>query len=144
MMRLTHKFNTAKTLVPAPEFGQEGQNSTIGLIHFGTTAISVPEAMDILGERQIHLDTMRLRAFPFSQKVEDFIASHDKVFVVEQNRDGQMRSLLVNEIGIDPARLVPILNFDGFPITARTMANMISEHLGQGEQEQSQGGFAAE
>jgi 2-oxoglutarate/2-oxoacid ferredoxin oxidoreductase subunit alpha len=144
MTRLLHKFETAKTLVPAPEFGQEGQNSTMGLIHFGTTAIAVPEAMAMLGDRQIHLDTMRIRAFPFSKEVEDFISAHDKVFVVEQNRDAQMRSLLVNECGIDPARLVPILNFDGFPVTARTLTEMISEHLGQGEQEQSQGGFAAE
>jgi 2-oxoglutarate/2-oxoacid ferredoxin oxidoreductase subunit alpha len=144
MHRLSHKFDTAKTLVPAPEFGQEGQDSTMGLIYFGTTAISVPEAMGMLGDRRIHLDTMRLRAFPFSKEVEDFIASHDKVFVVEQNRDGQMRSLLVNECGIDPARLVPILNFDGFPITARTIADMVSEHLGQGEQDEAQGGVAAE
>jgi 2-oxoglutarate/2-oxoacid ferredoxin oxidoreductase subunit alpha len=144
MHRLSHKFDTAKTLVPAPEFGQDGQDSTMGLIYFGTTAISVPEAMGMLGDRRIHLDTMRLRAFPFSNEVEDFIASHDKVFVVEQNRDGQMRSLLVNECGIDPARLVPILNFDGFPITARTIADMVSEHLGQGEQDEARGGVAAE
>jgi 2-oxoglutarate ferredoxin oxidoreductase subunit alpha len=146
MRRLSHKFETAKTLVPAPEFGQAEQGSTMGLIHFGTTAIAVPEAMELLADRQIHLDTMRLRAFPFSKEVEDFIHSHEKVFVVEQNRDAQMRSLLVNECGIDPARLVPILNFDGFPITAVAIADMVTEQLGEGEDagEQAQGGFAAE
>jgi 2-oxoglutarate ferredoxin oxidoreductase subunit alpha len=100
--------------------------------------------MELLADRQIHLDTMRLRAFPFSQEAEDFINSHEKVFVVEQNRDAQMRSLLVNECGIDPARLVPVLNFDGFPITAVAIADMVSEHLGQGADDQAQGGFAAE
>ena len=144
MRRLAHKFETAKTLVPAPEFGQAEQGATMGLIHFGTTAIAVPEAMELLADRQIHLDTMRLRAFPFSQEAEDFINSHEKVFVVEQNRDAQMRSLLVNECGIDPARLVPVLNFDGFPITAVAIADMVSEHLGQGADDQAQGGFAAE
>jgi len=146
MRRLSHKFETAKTLVPAPEFGRAEQGSTMGLIHFGTTAIAVPEAMELLADRQIHLDTMRLRAFPFSKEVEDFIHSHEKVFVVEQNRDAQMRSLLVNECGIDPARLVPILNFDGFPITAVAIADMVTEQLGEGEDagEQAQGGFAAE
>jgi 2-oxoglutarate ferredoxin oxidoreductase subunit alpha len=146
MRRLSHKFETAKTLVPAPEFGQAEQGSTMGLIHFGTTAIAVPEAMELLADRQIHLDTMRLRAFPVSKEVEDFIHSHEKVFVVEQNRDAQMRSLLVNECGIDPARLVPILNFDGFPITAVAIADMVTEQLGEGEDagEQAQGGFAAE
>lgn len=144
MRRLARKFDTAKALVPAPEFGQAEQGATMGLIHFGTTAIAVPEAMELLADRQIHLDTMRLRAFPFSKEVEDFINSHEKVFVVEQNRDAQMRSLLVNECGIDPARLVPILNFDGFPITAVAIADMVSEHLGQGADDQAQGGFAAE
>jgi 2-oxoglutarate ferredoxin oxidoreductase subunit alpha len=144
MRRLSRKFDTAKTLLPGPVFGQVNQGATLGLIHFGTTAIAIPEAMELLAERKIHLDTMRVRAFPFSREVEDFIKSHEKVFVVEQNRDAQMRSLLVNECGIDPARLVPVLNFDGFPITAAAIADMVSEHLGQGERDQAQDGFAAE
>ncbi|MEL0022557.1 MAG: hypothetical protein VW709_22070, partial [Rickettsiales bacterium] len=144
MRRLSRKFDTAKTLLPGPVFGQANQGATLGLIHFGTTAIAIPEAMELLAERKIHLDTMRVRAFPFSREVEDFIKSHEKVFVVEQNRDAQMRSLLVNECGIDPARLVPVLNFDGFPITAAAIADMVSEHLGQGEWDQAQDGFAAE
>ncbi len=144
MRRLSRKFDTAKTLVPGPVFGQTEQGSTMGLIHFGTTAIAIPEAMDMLAERKIHLDTMRVRAFPFSREVEDFINSHEKVFVVEQNRDAQMRSLLVNECGIDPARLVPVLNFDGFPITAAAITEMVCDHLGQGERDQAQDGYAAE
>jgi 2-oxoglutarate ferredoxin oxidoreductase subunit alpha len=72
---------------------------------------------------------MRLRAFPFPESVDQFIAGHDKVFVVEQNRDAQMHSLLVNELSIDPARLVKVLHYDGTPITARFITESISQHL---------------
>jgi 2-oxoglutarate ferredoxin oxidoreductase subunit alpha len=70
---------------------------------------------------------MRVRAFPFGEEVEDFVAAHERVYVVEQNRDAQLRTLLVAECGIDPARLVPVLNFDGNPITARFIADAIAE-----------------
>ena len=72
---------------------------------------------------------MRVRAFPFHHSVDDFIVDHDLVFVVEQNRDGQLRSLIINECGIDPARLVAILHYDGTPITARFIASGIGERL---------------
>jgi 2-oxoglutarate ferredoxin oxidoreductase subunit alpha len=72
---------------------------------------------------------LRIRAFPFHQDVPDFIAAHDSVFVVEQNRDAQLRSLIVNECALDPVRLVPILHYDGTPITARFIARAIGEHL---------------
>jgi len=72
---------------------------------------------------------MRLRAFPFSDAVTDFVNAHDQIFLVEQNRDAQMRSLLVNECGIDPARFISILHFDGAPITARFIIATIAERL---------------
>jgi 2-oxoglutarate ferredoxin oxidoreductase subunit alpha len=75
------------------------------------------------------LDRLRVRAFPFHSSVASFLADHDFVFVVEQNRDAQMRSLIVNECGVDPVRLVPILNYDGSPITARFIAQEIGEAL---------------
>ena len=75
------------------------------------------------------LDRMRIRAFPFHSSVNSFVADHDFVFVVEQNRDAQLRSLIVNECGIDPVRLVPILHYDGTPITARFIAKAIGDHL---------------
>ncbi len=143
MERLTRKFDTAKTLVPTPQFGQKGQNATIGLIHFGTTAIAVPEAMEILAQRQIFMDTMRIRSFPFSEEVERFIRDHDRVFLVEQNRDGQMRSLLINECSIDPAHIVPILNYDGFPITAQCIADLINDSLSKTELKRTASDFAA-
>jgi 2-oxoglutarate ferredoxin oxidoreductase subunit alpha len=71
---------------------------------------------------------MRLRAFPFPASVADFIARHERVFVVEQNRDAQMRTLLVNELEIDPARLVKVLHYDGTPITARFITDAITTH----------------
>ena len=77
----------------------------------------------------LHLDTLRVRAFPFPDSVADFVAAHDKVFIVEQNRDAQLRSLIVNEFGIDPAKLVPVLHYDGTPITARFIADAIGKQM---------------
>jgi 2-oxoglutarate ferredoxin oxidoreductase subunit alpha len=85
------------------------------------------EALDVLEVEGVHLDAMRLQAFPFPQSVDDFIAAHDKVFVVEQNRDAQMHSMIVNELDINPAQLVRVLHYDGTPITARFIANAIRE-----------------
>ena len=87
------------------------------------------EAFDALQADGIHVDTLRVRAFPFSAAVDRFIAEHETVFVVEQNRDAQLRMMLVNEQEIDPARLQPILHYDGTPITARFIARAIGEHL---------------
>ncbi len=87
------------------------------------------EALDVLEADGLHLDALRLRAFPFPDSVSDFIAGHEKVFVVEQNRDAQMRSMLVNELGFDPARLVPVLHYDGTPITARFIAKAIRDNV---------------
>ena len=85
----------------------------------------------MLDDRDIKIDTMRIRAFPFSKEVEDFIHGHEKVFLVEQNRDAQLRALLVNECEIDPAKIIPILNYDGSPITAKCIVDLISEGLGK-------------
>ena len=87
------------------------------------------EAIHMIEARGHALDRMRVRAFPFHSSVNSFVAGHDFVFVVEQNRDGQMRSLIVNECGIDTVRLVPILHYDGTPITARFIAKSIGDHL---------------
>ncbi|MBU2288185.1 MAG: 2-oxoacid:acceptor oxidoreductase subunit alpha [Gammaproteobacteria bacterium] len=129
MERLQKKFATAASLVPQPVLHPaEGGAAELGVIYFGSTSPSLHEALDSLAERGIRLDALRLRAFPFPASVAQFIALHAKVFVVEQNRDAQMRSLLVNELGIDPARLVPVLHFDGTPITARFIVGAIEAH----------------
>jgi len=99
------------------------------VLYFGSTSPAMREALDALETEAIHVDAMRLQAFPFPESVGRFIAEHDKVFVAEQNRDGQMRSLLINELDIDPARLVRVLHYDGTPITARFIANAIRKHV---------------
>ena len=87
------------------------------------------EALHALGNQGLHVDALRLRAFPFPESVTDFIAAHDQVFVVEQNRDAQMLKLLVNECAIDPARFISILHYDGAPVTARFVIKAISERM---------------
>ncbi len=99
------------------------------MIYFGSTSPAMHEALEALEARGIHLDAMRLRAFPFPESVVQFLAEHRQVFVVEQNRDAQMRSLLINELDIDPARLVRVLHFDGTPITARFVTGAIAAHV---------------
>jgi 2-oxoglutarate ferredoxin oxidoreductase subunit alpha len=129
MERLLRKFETAKALVPQPMVVQSDLPTRHGAIFFGSTSPAMAEAIVALQADGIPLDTLRLRAFPFPDSVREFIDAHESVFVVEQNRDGQMRSLLVNEFGIDPARLVPVLHYDGTPITARFIAGAIAARL---------------
>ena len=129
MQRLLRKLDTAKGLVPAPIIQTAKQPSQYGVIYFGSTSAAMDEAMAKLEDEGVHLDTMRLRAFPFADSVINFINAHDQVFIVEQNRDAQMRMLLVNECAIDPARCISILHYDGTPITARFITKEISERL---------------
>jgi 2-oxoglutarate ferredoxin oxidoreductase subunit alpha len=130
--RLLRKLETAKTLVPAPVRRAARRPTRCGAIYYGSTSPAMDEALDLLERRDIHLDTLRLRAFPFTEEVATFVSAHDRVFVVEQNRDAQMRALLVNECGIDPARLVPVLHYDGTPIPARFIADDIAAQLSAG------------
>jgi len=127
--RLLRKFDTAKALVPQPIVQNAKQSTRYGAIYFGSTSPAMAEAIEMLEDRGSHLDTLRLRAFPFPDTVADFIAAHETVFVVEQNRDAQMKSLLVNEFGIDPAKLVSVLHFDGTPITARFIVDVMGEQM---------------
>ena len=129
MQRLLKKFETAKRLVPAPEFVPAAEPTRFGLLAFGSSMPAVREALAELADRGVHLDTLRIRAFPFARAVEEFVAAHERVFVVEQNRDGQLRQLLVNECGIDPARLWPVLHYDGTPITARFLTRAVLDRL---------------
>ena len=127
--RLLRKFATAATLVPQPVLRPAAEPTRLGVIHFGSTSPAMHEALEDLDATGIHIDALRLRAFPFPASVEQFLAGHDTVFVVEQNRDAQMRSLLVNELEIDPKRLIKVLHFDGTPITARFITSAIKRHL---------------
>ncbi|MBU3545213.1 2-oxoacid:acceptor oxidoreductase subunit alpha [Polynucleobacter sp. MWH-Mekk-B1] len=130
MERLLRKFETAATMVPQPVVKPASKTSKFGVIYFGSTSPAMEEALDALGEDGVFLDAMRLRAFPFPKSVKEFIDSHEKVFVVEQNRDAQMHTLLMNELEIVNNNLVKVLHYDGTPITARFIANAIQKSLG--------------
>src|SRR5690349_16338290 len=117
------------TATPATARKARSMPTKYGVIYFGSTAPAMDEAILMLEAAGHSLDRLRVRAFPFHSSVSSFIADHDFVYVVEQNRDAQLRSLIVNEISIDPVRLVPILHYDGTPITARFIARSIGDHL---------------
>ena len=127
--RLLRKFETAKALVPAPVRRDAAKATRSGVIYFGSTTAAMHEALDMLEADGRSLDALRVRGFPFSEEVDAFIAAHDQVFVVEQNRDAQLRLLIMNECGVDPAKLTAILHFDGTPITARFIAGAIGEAM---------------
>jgi 2-oxoglutarate/2-oxoacid ferredoxin oxidoreductase subunit alpha len=127
--RLLRKFETAKKMIPAPVRRDAKQKSKYGVLYFGSTGPSMNEALGTLEEQGIHLDAMRLRGFPFADEVINFVLEHEQVFFVEQNRDAQCRTLLITESNLDPARIVPVLHYDGTPITARFIIDKISALL---------------
>ncbi len=129
MERLLKKFHTAATLVPKPIVRNAKQPTKIGAIYFGSTTPSMHEALEQLEAQGHHINAMRVRGFPFGQEVYDFIHAHEEICVVEQNRDAQLRSLLMIEGGINPARLTSILHYDGTPITARFLIDAIGKRL---------------
>ena len=126
MDRLLVKWNTAATLIPAPEIS--GHRHRVGIVYYGTTAVPMAEALDFLADDGVRLDTMRIRGFPFPDAVVEFIDAHEFVFVVEQNRDGQMKTLLVNETGCDPAKMVSVLSYGGLSISADTIRERVRRH----------------
>jgi 2-oxoglutarate ferredoxin oxidoreductase subunit alpha len=129
MQRLLAKFETAKSLVPAPVARPAKRRTPHGVIYFGSTTPAMHESLEALEEAGVHVDALRVRAFPFCDAVMEFIAAHETVFVVEQNRDGQLRTLIMNEGGVDPAKLTAVLNYDGAPITARFITAEISRAM---------------
>jgi len=130
MERLLLKWETAKTLVPPAELHSAGRATDQGVLFFGSSTASTLEALDLLAEEGIHLDGLRVRAFPFGAEVLEFIAAHQQVFVVEQNRDGQLRKLLIAECDIEPGSLRAVNWFDGMPITARFIRDAIRSGIG--------------
>lgn len=125
MERLLRKWETAAGLVPKAEIVEGPRPRPYGLVYYGTSAEAMGETASLLRRAGIEADSMRLRAFPFGAEVRAFLERHETVFVVEQNRDGQMRQLLVNELERDPAHLVPILQYDGMPLAATAIAGAI-------------------
>ena len=128
VQRLLRKFESAKKLVPAPLLYPADKPARFGAIFYGSTSPAMQEALDVLAHRGIHVNALRVRSFPFPDEINDFVASHPWVFVIEQNRDAQLKSLLVNEAKINASRLLSVLHYDGTPITARFIVDQISQH----------------
>jgi len=128
MQRLLRKFETAKSLVPKPLLYPAERPARFGAIFYGSTSASMQEALDVLAARGIHVNALRVRGFPFQEEINDFVASHPWVFVIEQNRDAQLKTMLVNEAKVNPTRLLSVLHYDGTPITARFIVDQISQH----------------
>jgi 2-oxoglutarate ferredoxin oxidoreductase subunit alpha len=127
MQRLLKKFETAKRLVPKPILNASKEPARFGAIYYGSTSPAMAEALDALSRQGIYVNALRVRSFPFQDEIFDFVASHSKVFVIEQNRDAQLKTLLVNDAGINPASLISVLHYDGTPITARYITAEIAE-----------------
>ena len=127
--RLLTKWETARGLVPrALERKAEAPTRT-GVLAYGSSDGAVNEALDRLGEQGIHLDYLRVRGFPFGDEVEQFLANHDTVFVVEQNRDAQLRSLLMIELEVPAEKLVPVLHYNGMPIPSVCVVDAVRDHV---------------
>jgi 2-oxoglutarate ferredoxin oxidoreductase subunit alpha len=124
MERIHHKFNTAAKHVPQPEIDTTNITN-VGIIYYGTSAHAAYEAKDMLSDQGYKVNTMRIRAFPFSDEVENFIHNHEVVYVIEQNKDAQLRSLLMIELEINPKKMIKVLNYDGMPITAEQIVTMM-------------------
>jgi 2-oxoglutarate/2-oxoacid ferredoxin oxidoreductase subunit alpha len=127
MQRLLRKFETAKQLAPKPVLTAARAPARFGAIYYGSTSAPMHEALDTLAEQGIYINALRVRSFPLQDEIADFVASHSKVFVVEQNRDAQMKTLLINEAGVNPASLISVLHYDGTPITARFITREIAQ-----------------
>jgi 2-oxoglutarate ferredoxin oxidoreductase subunit alpha len=126
--RLKRKVDGAATHVPAP--GLHGHaGADVGLISIGGCHAAVLEALDLLHDHGIDAEYMRIRGFPFAPSVREFLESHEQVFVVEQNRDAQLRSLLALETGVARDEMIAVLDYGGLPLTAERVVQAVTSHL---------------
>ncbi|MBM4389015.1 MAG: 2-oxoacid:acceptor oxidoreductase subunit alpha, partial [Deltaproteobacteria bacterium] len=124
MNRLAKKFETARHLVPGPEI-HLSEGAETGIIAYGSTDAAIRESRDLLAEGGLKTSYLRIRSFPFSKEVRDFIENHKRIYVVEQNRDGQMRELVILDLGADSVKIRSVLHYNGIPIDAKTIAEGI-------------------
>jgi 2-oxoglutarate/2-oxoacid ferredoxin oxidoreductase subunit alpha len=129
MERLEHKFETARGMLPRPVLKRAAKPTRIGVLYYGSTTAPMDEALEMLAGEGLHIDALRIRAFPLAPEVADFIKGHDRIFVVEQNRDAQMRTLISTDLGVATDRWTPILHFNGMPISARSIFREIAGRL---------------
>ena len=128
--RLARKFATAATVVPTPEFHLQ-PGADVGIVSIGGCHSAVLEAIDRLREQGIVADYMRIKSFPFSASVKEFLGTHHTVFVVEQNRDAQLRAMLAIETGVPRDAMTSVLDYGGMPLTANVVVTAVTHHLTQ-------------
>ncbi len=126
--RLTRKFAHAATMMPKPVIHRR-DGAEVGLVTVGGCDAAVREAADVLDAQGIPVNVMRVRAFPFGVEVQDFLAQHEHTFVIEQNRDGQLRSLICIELGVARDSMIPILDYGGMPLTAKVVVDAVAAHF---------------
>jgi len=129
--RLLVKWETARKILPLPEI-QYSKSNNIGVITIGSGDAACKEALDRLTEQSIELNYCRIKAFPFADEVKEFIEQHDVVYVVEQNRDAQLRTLLINDIEADQRKLISLLHYNGMPINAGFVIDRVLEEIAKG------------
>jgi 2-oxoglutarate ferredoxin oxidoreductase subunit alpha len=126
--RIARKIEGAATAVPAPEIHRQ-PDAEVGLVSIGGCHAAMLEAVDRLKAQGIPADYMRVRGFPFDVPVADFLNEHDLIFVVEQNRDAQLRAMLAIETGVPRDHMIPILDYGGLPLTAQRVVTAVTAHL---------------
>jgi 2-oxoglutarate ferredoxin oxidoreductase subunit alpha len=129
MERLLKKFDTAKSLLPAPVRRNAREATRFGAIYYGSTTTAMDESIGMLEVNGIHLDTLRVRAYPFVDEIIDFIRAHERIFLVEQNRDAQLKTLLLDTGRVDANKIVSVLHYDGTPVTAHFIVSGISRRM---------------
>ena len=130
--RLAKKWQTAAKLVPEPKIRRSRKGSPLGIVSIGSCDAAIEEALDRLAEKGIQADYCRIRAFPFGKKVRQFLEQHEHVFVVEQNRDAQLKTLLLAETHYPAARLHSILHYGGLPMDHRCVTEALTQYAAQG------------
>jgi 2-oxoglutarate ferredoxin oxidoreductase subunit alpha len=131
MDRLLLKWETARSLVPSAEIRYSKFNKA-AILSVGSSHAACEEALDRLGTQKVSLNYCRVRAFPFSDSIREFIDKHDVVYVVEQNRDAQLRTLLILDGQIDPAKLVSVLHYNGIPLNPGYVVDRVLEEIAKG------------
>jgi 2-oxoglutarate ferredoxin oxidoreductase subunit alpha len=137
MERLLRKFETARSVLPRPVLRKAARPARAGVIYYGSTAAAMDEAVDLLAAQGLEVDALRIRAFPLTPEIGEFVRAHDQVFVVEQNRDAQMRTLMASDLAVDSTRLISILHYGGMPITARFIVGEILARLRRSTQKRT-------
>ena len=130
--RIAQKWRNAADFVPKPVVRKASKPTPLAILSLGGCDGAVQEAIARLNKDGIELDYLRVRAFPFHHSVEDFIAEHETVFVVEQNRDAQLRGLLINETSAEKKRIKSVLDWGGMPTDPRIICKAVRDHIAEG------------